>query len=86
MLGFITLGFGSCRQAEFGGCRNGFYIVKRFTLEDLAEQTAGVNCRKDDGVLDEIPGSYKDIDIVMENQKDLVETVAVLKQIMCVKG
>lgn len=57
-----------------------------FTVDDLAQQTAGVMCRKDAGVLDEIPGAYKDIDQVMENQKDLVEIVATLKQILCVKG
>jgi len=45
-----------------------------------------VKCRKDIGVLDEIPGSYKDIDQVMENQKDLVEIVATLKQVLCIKG
>lgn len=57
-----------------------------FTVEDLAAQTAGVECRKDDGVLDEIPGAYKDIDEVMVNQSDLVEVVTSLKQILCVKG
>lgn len=57
-----------------------------FTLNDLAEQTAGVECRKDSGVIDEIPGAYKDIDQVMENQEDLVEIVATLKQILCIKG
>lgn len=57
-----------------------------FTKEDLSKQTLGVECRKDDGVLDEIPGAYKDIDEVMENQKDLVEIVYTLKQIMCIKG
>ena len=59
---------------------------RRFTLDDLKSQTEGVECRKDGGVLDEIPGAYKDIDEVMENQKDLVTVVAQLKQIMCVKG
>jgi len=59
---------------------------KAFTLDDLAKQTAGVECRKDAGVLDEIPGAYKDIDTVMENQADLVEVVATLKQIVCIKG
>ena len=59
---------------------------KRFNLEDLALQTEGVHCRKDIGVLDEIPGAYKDIDEVMENQKDLVKDVAQLKQFMCNKG
>lgn len=57
-----------------------------FTLADLAAQTAGVECRKDDAVLDEIPGSYKDIDVVMENQKSLVDVVHVLKQVLCCKG
>ena len=57
-----------------------------FTLADLAAQTAGVECRKDDAVLDEIPGSYKDIDVVMENQKSLVDVVHILKQVMCCKG
>jgi tRNA-splicing ligase RtcB len=59
---------------------------RTFTVADLEAQTAGVECRKDDAVLDEIPGSYKDIDKVMENQRDLVEVVHVLKQVLCVKG
>lgn len=59
---------------------------ERFTLEDLAAQTAGVECRKDAGVLDEIPGAYKDIDQVMANQRDLVKVKAVLKQVLVVKG
>ena len=46
----------------------------------------GVICRKDKGVLDEIPGAYKDIDEVMANQADLVEVVHTLKQVLCVKG
>jgi tRNA-splicing ligase RtcB len=59
---------------------------KTFTLTDLAEQTQGVECRKDDAVLDEIPGAYKSIDEVMANQTDLVEVVHTLKQVLCVKG
>lgn len=57
-----------------------------FTLDDLIAQTAGVECRKDAGVLDEIPGAYKPIEQVMANQNDLVEIVATLKQVVCVKG
>jgi len=57
-----------------------------FTLDDLVHQTQGVECRKDPGVLDEIPGAYKPIDQVMANQADLVEVVATLKQVVCVKG
>lgn len=57
-----------------------------FTLDDLKAQTAGVECRKDDAVLDEIPGSYKDIDVVMENQKSLVEVVHTLRAVLCCKG
>jgi tRNA-splicing ligase RtcB len=59
---------------------------KRFNIEDLIQQTEGVVCRKDKGVIDEIPGAYKPIDEVMANQSDLVEVVHTLKQVMCVKG
>lgn len=59
---------------------------KTFTVDDLAAQTVGVECRKDAGVLDEIPASYKDIREVMQNQSDLVEVVAELHQVLCVKG
>ena len=59
---------------------------RRFSLADLKHQTRGVECRTDKGVLDEIPAAYKDIDEVMANQADLVEVVAALKQILCVKG
>jgi tRNA-splicing ligase RtcB (3'-phosphate/5'-hydroxy nucleic acid ligase) len=57
-----------------------------FTLDDLIHQTEGVECRKDTGVLDEIPGAYKPIETVMANQADLVDVVATLKQVVCVKG
>ncbi|HWM03897.1 MAG TPA: RtcB family protein [Actinophytocola sp.] len=59
---------------------------KLFTEADLAAQTAGVECRKDVGVVDEIPGAYKDVDEVIRSQEDLVEVVARLKQVVCVKG
>jgi tRNA-splicing ligase RtcB len=59
---------------------------KSFTLDDLVAQTDGVECRKDKGVIDEIPGAYKPIDKVMAQQSDLVEVVATLKQVLCVKG
>ncbi|MCL6433496.1 MAG: RtcB family protein [Leptolyngbyaceae cyanobacterium HOT.MB2.61] len=59
---------------------------EHFTLDDLIQQTQGVECRKDRGVLDEIPGAYKPIEQVMANQADLVEVVATLKQVVCVKG
>ena len=59
---------------------------KRFKVRDLREQTEGVECRKDPGVIDEAPKAYKDIDKVMTQQTDLVEIVAELKQVLCVKG
>lgn len=59
---------------------------KLFTTLDLEQQTAGVECRKDDAVLDEIPGSYKDIDEVMAAQSELIEVVHTLKAVLCVKG
>jgi tRNA-splicing ligase RtcB (3'-phosphate/5'-hydroxy nucleic acid ligase) len=59
---------------------------RRFSLDDHAEATAGVECRKDADVIDETPGAYKSIDAVMEAQKDLVEIVHTLRQVVCVKG
>ncbi|MEM9697140.1 MAG: RtcB family protein, partial [Myxococcota bacterium] len=59
---------------------------RKFTVRDHAEATAGIECRKDDGVLDETPGAYKPIDKVMEAQRDLVEAVHELRQVVCVKG
>lgn len=58
----------------------------QYTVDDLAAQTSGVECRKDADVIDEIPAAYKDIDQVMANQADLVDPVFELKQIICVKG
>ena len=60
--------------------------TKAYTQKDVEAQTAGVLCRKDKGVIDEIPAAYKDIDAVMANQNDLVEVVHTLKQNACVKG
>lgn len=60
--------------------------IRSFTLDDLKTQTAGIECRKDKGIMDEIPQAYKDIDMVMANQNDLVEVVHTLKQVMCIKG
>jgi len=59
---------------------------RRFTLEDQKRATAGVECRKDKEVIDEIPMAYKDIDAVIHAQRDLVEVVHTLRQVICVKG
>lgn len=59
---------------------------RRFNRFDLAEQTAGIECRKDGGVVDEIPAAYKNIDAVMAHQSDLVEVVHILHQVVCIKG
>lgn len=88
---YIVEGLGNadsfCSASHGAGRRMSRGAAKRhFTEADLLEQTAGVECRKDLGVLDEIPGAYKDIDQVMDNQKDLVRVVAQLKQVLCVKG
>jgi tRNA-splicing ligase RtcB (3'-phosphate/5'-hydroxy nucleic acid ligase) len=88
---YIVRGLGnaeSFQSASHGaGRRLSRGAAKRaYTVKDLAEQTAGVCCRKDAGVLDEIPAAYKPIDQVMKNQADLVEVVAELKQVLCVKG
>jgi tRNA-splicing ligase RtcB len=59
---------------------------RRFTVEEHIRATEGVECRKDADVIDETPAAYKPIDAVMEAQKDLVEIVHTLKQVVCVKG
>jgi tRNA-splicing ligase RtcB len=88
---YIVRGKGSAEA--FQSCAHGAgramsrtQAKKQFSVVDLAKQTEGVVCRKDPGVLDEIPGAYKDIDEVMANQSDLVEVVHTLKQVLCVKG
>lgn len=57
-----------------------------FTLEDVAQQLEGVECRRDAGIIDELPGAYKPIEQVMEDQSDLVVIEHELKQVLCVKG
>jgi tRNA-splicing ligase RtcB len=59
---------------------------RQFTLEDHIQATAGVECRKDSGVIDETPGAYKNIDNVMQAQTDLVDIAYTLKQVLCIKG
>jgi tRNA-splicing ligase RtcB len=59
---------------------------RRFTVADHAAATAGIECRKDVDVLDETPAAYKSIDDVMAAQRDLVEIVHTLRQVVCVKG
>ena len=88
---FIVQGKGNadsyCSCSHGAGRKHSRNGAKRlFSLDDLASQTAGVECRKDSGVLDEIPGAYKNIDDVMSAQRDLVEIVHTLKQVLCVKG
>ncbi len=88
---YIVRGLGN--HQSFCSCSHGAgramsrgKAVRVFNTADLVAQTQGIECRKDKGVLDEIPQAYKDIDTVMENQKDLVEVVHTLKQVMCIKG
>ena len=88
---FIVRGKGnplSFESASHGaGRRMSRSQAKRsFNVSDLARQTEGVECRKDSGVIDEAPKAYKDIEQVMAQQADLVEVVAELKQVLCVKG
>lgn len=69
-----------------GRCMGRNEAKRRFTVTDLVRQTEGVACIKDGSVLDEIPGAYKDIDVVMAHQSDLVEVKHTLTQAVCVKG
>jgi tRNA-splicing ligase RtcB len=76
-----------CSCSHGAGRRMSRSAAKRqYSEVDVERQTAGVECRKDKGIIDEIPGAYKDIDKVMEQQSDLVDVVHTLKQIVCVKG
>jgi tRNA-splicing ligase RtcB len=88
---YIVRGLGNAESFE--SCSHGAGRVmsrtkakKMFTVDDQIKATEGVECRKDKDVIDEIPMAYKDIDAVMAAQKDLVEVVYTLKQIICVKG
>ena len=88
---FIVKGLGN--EDSFCSCSHGAGRVmsrtkakKVFSIQDHIEATRGVECRKDTGVIDETPKAYKDIDAVMNAQKDLVEIVHTLKQVVCVKG
>ncbi len=77
---FNSCSHGAGRRMSRGKAR------KNFTREDLIAQTAGVECRKDSEVIDEIPGAYKPIETVMADQDDLVAIRYELKQLLCVKG
>eukprot|EP01006_Ploeotia_vitrea_P058787 TRINITY_DN70225_c0_g1_i1.p1 TRINITY_DN70225_c0_g1~~TRINITY_DN70225_c0_g1_i1.p1 ORF type:complete len:428 (-),score=23.02 TRINITY_DN70225_c0_g1_i1:102-1385(-) len=88
---FIVRGLGN--PQSFCSCSHGAGRTmsrnaanRRFTTADHVKATAGVECRKDAGVIDEIPMAYKDIDHVIAAQSDLVEVVYTLKQLVCVKG
>jgi tRNA-splicing ligase RtcB len=88
---FIVRGLGN--PESFQSCSHGAgrllsrtAALKRFTVADHEAATQGVECRKDKDVIDETPAAYKDIDAVMAAQRDLVEIVHTLKQVLCVKG
>jgi len=88
---FIVRGLGN--PESFDSCSHGAGRImsrtaakKLVTLDEHVADTAGVECRKDEGVLDETPKAYKPIEAVMAAQADLVEVVHTLKQVVCVKG
>ena len=88
---FIVRGLGN--EESFCSCSHGAGRVmsrtqakKLFTVADQIRATAHVECRKDADVIDEIPMAYKDIDSVMEAQREMVEVVHTLRQVVCVKG
>jgi len=88
---FIVEGKGN--RDSFCSCSHGAGRVigrnearRQFTLEDHVLATAGIECRKDVGVIDETPAAYKDIDAVMAAQSDLVSIKHTLKQVVCIKG
>lgn len=100
-LGIIPGSMGACsyivrgkgNPESFSSCSHGAgrtmsrtEAKKRFTLDDHLKATKGIECRKDEDVIDETPGAYKPIDAVMEAQSDLVDIAYKLRQLVCVKG
>src|SRR5215470_18059174 len=88
---YIVRGLGN--PESFNSCSHGAgramsraEAKRRYTVADHIAATQGVECRKDEDVIDETPMAYKSIDAVMEAQKDLVEIVHTLRQVVCVKG
>lgn len=77
---FCSCSHGAGRRMSRGQAR------REFTVDDHKAATDGIECRKDQGVLDETPMAYKDIDAVMHAQRDLVDVVHTLRQVVCVKG
>lgn len=77
---FCSCSHGAGRQMSRGEAK------RRFTLDELKQQTYAIESRKDVGILDEIPEAYKDIHEVMSNQSDLVDPIFTLKQVLCIKG
>ncbi len=88
---FIVCGKGD--EYSFSSCSHGAgrkmsrtAARQKFKEEDIERETKGIECRKDRGILDELPSAYKSIDEVMENQKDLTSAIHQLRQIICIKG
>lgn len=88
---FIVSGKGN--SESFNSCSHGAgrsmsrtKAKATFTLQDHIEATKGIECRKDEDVIDETPKAYKDIELVMKSQEDLVDIVHTLRQVLCVKG
>jgi tRNA-splicing ligase RtcB len=77
--------FSSCSHGA-GRAMSRTEAKKRFSLDDHAAATAGIECRKDSGVIDETPRAYKPIDKVIEAERDLIDVVHTLRQVVCVKG
>ena len=88
---YVVRGLGN--QASFNTAPHGAgrrmsrnQAKKTFTMEDFDREMAHVEVRRSEAFLDEMPGAYKDVDLVMEQSKDLVETVHTFRQIINVKG
>jgi tRNA-splicing ligase RtcB len=77
---FMSCSHGAGRTMSRGEAK------RRFSVDDHVKATAGIECRKDAGVVDETPMAYKSIDAVMAAQASLVDIVHQLRQVVCVKG
>jgi tRNA-splicing ligase RtcB (3'-phosphate/5'-hydroxy nucleic acid ligase) len=77
---FNSASHGAGRKMSRGAAK------RAFTEQDIQTQLGNVECRRDSGIIDELPLAYKDIKSVMNNQKDLVKIVTELRQVLCIKG
>lgn len=82
---FQSASHGAGRRLSRGAAKRAFLGDDNGAME-IARQLGNIESRRDSGIVDELPDSYKDIHQVIAAQSDLVEVVQHLQTILCVKG